>query len=120
MTPARAVGSAGEPYPAWVRDLEGRSGVYVIREAGAAVYVGSSVRSLRRTLCRHFSTWRRRKSFWSGLFGSDHDPGLTYDRSRCTVAIELTTPSAARTREAALIRRLKPRDNVSGADVVPF
>jgi Uri superfamily endonuclease len=41
-----------------VRDLKGKSGVYVIRENGETVYVGSSVGRLYETLTRHFQTVR--------------------------------------------------------------
>ena len=82
------------------------------------VYVGSSRGALRKTIARHFQTWVRRKSFWAGLFGGGdrHDPGLTYDRARCTVAVELSTSKAARRRERQTIERTKPRDNLA----VPF
>lgn len=54
----RPVGARGEAYPQWVRDLKGKSGVYVIREDGETVYVGSSVGPLIDTLTRHFQTVR--------------------------------------------------------------
>jgi hypothetical protein len=60
----RPIGASGEPYPAWVRALRGKSGVYVIREQqrdGSApiVYVGEShTRRLYQTLTRHFQTVR--------------------------------------------------------------
>jgi hypothetical protein len=60
----RPVGSVGEPYPDWVRRLDGKSGVYVIREtkpdgSSVIVYVGESHTSrLYQTLTRHFQTVR--------------------------------------------------------------
>ena len=59
----RPVGSRGEAYPEWVRDLKGKSGVYVIREVDKSgnaetVYVGSSVGRLYSTLTRHFQRVR--------------------------------------------------------------
>ena len=54
----RPVGSSGDAYPQWVRDLKGKSGAYVIRERGETVYVGSSVGRLYDTLTRHFQTVR--------------------------------------------------------------
>jgi hypothetical protein len=56
----RPIGRSGEPYPAWVRALRGKSGVYVIRErqrdgSSPIVYVGESHTSrLYQTLTRHF------------------------------------------------------------------
>jgi hypothetical protein len=123
----RPVGTSGEPYPQWVRDLKGESGVYVIRERGAGetLYVGSSIERLYETLTRHFSTWRRFKRFWHGQYAEGHDPGLTYDRDAVEVAVRITRPSDAHDEEARLIARLRPRDNLLGQpverlDEVPF
>lgn len=115
MLPYRPVGERGEPYPQWVRNLRGESGVYVIREIdGPIVYVGSSVRRLYETLTRHFQTWRRFKGYWRGQFAEGADPGQTYERNRVEVAIKLTTPDEAHEEELRTIRRLQPRDNQLG------
>lgn len=113
----RPVGDRGEPYPDWIRALDGKSGVYVIRELAAdgvpeIVYVGSSNGRLYDTLTRHFQSWRRWKGFWKGQYAEGHDPGLTYDRSRVDVAVRITAPSDALDEEERLIRRLRPRDNL--------
>src|SRR5262249_39702833 len=110
----RPVGATGEPYPDWVRALKGKAGVYLIKERGDLVYVGSSTKHLYATLMRHFQTWRRYKGFWRGQYGEGHDPGLTYDRDRVEVAVRVTSPSTALDEESRLIRRLKPRDNLLG------
>lgn len=115
MTAYRAVGERGDDYPAWVRNLRGESGVYVIREIGGpVVYVGSSIGRLYDTLTRHFQTWRRWKSFWKGQYAQGHDPGLTYPRGSVEVAIKLTSADDAHEEELRLIRRLEPRDNLIG------
>ena len=126
----RPVGSRGEPYPDWVRELDGKSGVYVIREiqrdgSREIVYVGEShANRLYDTLTRHLQTWRRWKGFWKGQYGEGHDPGLTYNRSRVEIAVRITSPNDALDEEARLIRRLRPRDNLLGQPVeeeeVPF
>ena len=60
----RPVGTTGERYPDWVRALDGKSGVYVIKEVqrdGSAqiVYVGESHSDrLYNTLTRHLQTVR--------------------------------------------------------------
>ncbi|MGE0402449.1 MAG: murein hydrolase activator EnvC [Kofleriaceae bacterium] len=56
----RPVGSRGEAYPQWVRDLKDRSGVYIIRDIDSqeVLYVGSSSGRLYDTLTRHFQTVR--------------------------------------------------------------
>jgi hypothetical protein len=58
----RPVGASGEPYPEWVRALDGKSGVYVIREiqrdgSEETVYVGEShTGRLYDTLTRHLQS----------------------------------------------------------------
>ena len=119
----RAVGESGAPYPQWVRDLKGKAGVYVIREDGETVYVGSSRTQLYDTMTRHFQTWRRWKGYWKGQYAEGHDPGLTYARDRVEVAVRITSPADALDEEMRLIQRLQPRDNIIGQpidDEVPF
>lgn len=115
----RPVGKRGQRYPEWVRALRGKSGVYVIRERGVVVYVGqSSTGKLYETLTRHVQQWRRWKGFWRGQYAEGSDPGQTYDRESVEVAVRVTPPERALDEEARLIRRLKPRDNVLGAEEV--
>jgi hypothetical protein len=130
----RPVGASGEPYPDWVRELDGKSGVYIIREiqgdgTPVTVYVGEShAGRLYQTLTRHFQAWRRAKKFWAGQYSGSlsHDPGLTYDRDRVTVAVRVLSPERALAEEARLITRLRPRDNLLGQpdddldEAVPF
>jgi hypothetical protein len=60
----RAVGASGERYPDWVRALDGKSGVYVIKQiqrdgSEEVVYVGESHSGrLYDTLTRHLQTVR--------------------------------------------------------------
>jgi hypothetical protein len=129
----RPIGASWEPYPDWVRALDGKSGVYVIREtqrdgSEVTVYVGEShTDRLYQTLTRHFQTWRRSKKFWTGQYGGQgHDPGLTYPRDQVTVAVRVLAPARAIEEETRLIQRLRPRDNLIGQpaddedDTVPF
>ena len=121
----RPVGSEGA-YPAWLRELRGKSGVYLIKEGRTLVYVGEShTGRLYQTITRHFQGWRRKKSWWEGLFTSGHDPGLTYDRAACSVAVEVMAPSEAVEAECEWIAAHVPRDNLlcaarSKAEDVPF
>ena len=131
----RPIGANGEPYPDWIRMLNGKSGVYILRETQddgtiETVYVGEShTDRLYQTLTRHFQTWRRAKKFWTGQYtgSQSHDPGLTYDRERITVAVRVLPAARALAEEARLIARLRPRDNLRGQpvdddpdEVVPF
>jgi len=130
----RPVGASGEPYPDWIRALDGKSGVYVIKELqrdGSAriVYVGESHRDrLYSTLTRHLQAWGRQKKFWRDQYGGQgHDPGLTYRRDRVLVAARVLSPARAIAEETRLIQRLRPRDNLlkqpddtSAEDIVPF
>ena len=121
----RPVGARGEPYPAWVRDLRGKSGVYVIREQRTSeiLYVGEShTGKLYETLTRHFQTWRRYKGFWRGQYAEGHDPGLSYERGSVEAAVRVTTSANAIDEEERLIRRLSPRDNLRGQaeEEIPF
>lgn len=130
----RPIGASGR-YPDWVRALRGKSGVYLIRErqrdgSNPVVYVGEShANRLYQTLTRHFQIWRRHKKFWSGQYtgSQSHDPGLTYNRARCTVAVRVLPAERAMHEEARLIARVRPRDNLIGQpdelaadEVVPF
>lgn len=116
----RSVGATGAPYPAWLRELSGRSGVYVIRQRGRIVYVGESHKGrLYETITRHFQTWRRKKRWFAGVF-SKHDPGLTYARDAVEVAVRVYPAAKAYEAQNALIRRLDPRDNVHHQDEAPF
>jgi hypothetical protein len=122
----RPVGHRGEPYPEWVRDLRGKSGVYVIRDIDSheVLYVGESHSGrLHETLTRHFQTWRRWKGFWRGQYGEGHDPGLTYPRDRVEAAVRITSADRALNEESRFITRLQPRDNLIGQpdqDDAPF
>lgn len=124
----RPIGTEGEPWPEWVRYLDGVSGVYVIREkhGDKIVYVGSSKGRLYDTITRHFQNWKRAKKFWTGMRGAGHDPGMVYKRNAHTIAVKTTDKGEALETEADLIARLKPRDNLVARpdggddDTVPF
>lgn len=122
----RPMGNAGEPYPAWVRALKGKSGVYAIRRVGwltsEVVYVGEShTGNLYKTLTRHFQAWRRGKKWWFGQYVPEQtDPGHTYERSKVEVAVKVAPASRAVSLQEDWIARLKPRDNVQQVEEVPF
>lgn len=137
----RPIGStAGEPYPAWVRALKGKSGVYAIRHVGLAtrvLYVGEShTGNLYGTLTRHFQRWSRWKKppktvadWWiktrAWLDGPEvqTDPGHAYERTASIeVAVKVATAARAVALQSEWIRSLKPRDNVAlvDEDAAPF
>jgi hypothetical protein len=118
----RPIGSAGEPYPKWVRELVKKSGAYAIRRNGllfsTVLYVGEShTGNLYKTLTRHFSRWNRGKKWWRGAFRpAQSDPGHTYDRGAVEVAARVCSPAEALKQQAAWISSLKPRDNLVAGD----
>lgn len=119
------IGSDGDPYPEVVRELNGYSGCYMIRRSASrrVLYVGEShTGRLRATLTRHFQRWRRSsgKTFWERLYGRRNDPGTTYSRGTCEIAVFLTNASEALSLEAELIRRYRPTDNLIEVEEVPF
>lgn len=121
-----AIGKPGDPYPAAVRKLEGKSGVYAIRHRGliftTVVYVGEShTGNLRKTLTRHFQSWSRGKKWWVGQYAPQQtDPGHTYDRASSEIAFEVCSKAEAVALQAKWIDKLSPRDNLAGVDDVPF
>lgn len=124
------LGSEGDPWPSWLRSLDRACGVYIIRDKASkrVLYVGSSLRALYDTITRHFQGWHRSKKFFKGQYGrssTSHDPGMTYQRGRCELAVRIVACDTERMEEARQIGKLKPRDNITehpdgGDDVVPF
>lgn len=108
----RTIGHAGDPWPAWLRALGARCGVYAIKSHGHVVYVGSSKARLYDTITRHFQQWKRRKNWWKGLHGARHDPGLVYDRGACEVAVLTCACGDQLHMEAVWIDKYSPRDNL--------
>lgn len=108
------LGSDSSSWPLWLHAYEKSCGVYIIRDKGSksVLYVGSSKSRLYDTITRHFQSWKRKKNFWKGLAGAGHDPGMTYNRSTCEVAIRLSSCGDERNEEARTIARLTPRDNL--------
>lgn len=89
-------------FPAWVRELDGKSGVYVIKNRvfNAIMYVGESHSGkLYGTLTRHFQRWRGQ--------GSGHN----YPLFNSVVAVEIVSPSKALRLQEELILKLRPLDN---------
>jgi excinuclease UvrABC nuclease subunit len=93
---------AKSAWPAFVRALAGKSGVYIIRaaESGRVLYVGEShTGRLKKTLLRHFQAW------------SGKTAGQRYSRGAVEIAAEVTPADRAVARQDALILAMQPRDN---------
>lgn len=89
-------------WPDWIRNLAGKSGVYVIRNAGNGRirYVGEShTGRLKKTLLRHFQAW------------SGKTAGQKYSRGEVEIAVIPTDKSRAVTLQNDLIAQLSPTDN---------
>jgi excinuclease UvrABC nuclease subunit len=92
----------GGDWPQFVRDLRGKSGVYIIRdrESKRTLYVGEShTGRLKKTLLRHFQAW------------SGKTAGQTYSRNAVEIAVEIVAPEKSVDRQNRLIATLQPRDN---------
>jgi len=99
-SPARP--DRGRGFAPWVRELRGRNGIYLIRDAATreVYYIGEShTGRLFETLTRHLYTW-------SG-FGS----GPSYNPARVEVAWLETSPEDARYQQYELIMHFRPLDN---------
>lgn len=125
----RPVGDRGERYPAWLRALSGKSGVYIVREAadlGRTLYVGEShTGKLYGTITRHFQRWLRSSRSRSALrfqgarggwSPGSRDPGVTYPREDVVVAVIVRPADRAVELQGRLIDSLCPRDNLDGAE----
>ncbi len=129
----RSIGKPGEPYPAFVRELRGKMGVYAIRRAGliftTVVYVGESHTAkggLYKTITRHFQSWSRtekgrKKAKWYRAPNAPEqsDPGHTYDRGTSEIAVHVCrTKDEAIAMQAKWIESLRPRDNLAGTEAL--
>lgn len=97
---------SGQDYASWVHDLNGKSGVYVIRGKGffgGIVYIGEShTGRLKKTLLRHFQRWTGKTK------------GPTFARSKIEVAVFKTRKENAVELQNALIAEHRPKLNVAG------
>lgn len=84
--------------------LRGRSGVYVIKQAGRVVYVGFSGYDVYKTLYRHFQVWNHSRQ---EVVSYKDKPGPFL------VRVLLCSASQAPRFEAVLINKLRPRDNAN-------
>jgi hypothetical protein len=101
--PFTEVGAGGR-YPEWIRELEGKNGVYLIREVSitGVAYMGESHSNrLFDALTRHFRRW-----------DGDYKMAVpVYNRGRVQVSIVMVPKTHARYLHDELICRLEPRDN---------
>jgi excinuclease UvrABC nuclease subunit len=115
LSPYRDLGNPGENFPAWVRELRGKSGVYVIQDARAhaPLYVGEShTDRLYETLTRHVQRWNLPEAH-------------SYPRESVTVAVRTVADKRdAPALQREYIAKYTPRDNVyetqTDLDEVPF
>ena len=96
----------GRKYRPWVAALEGKSGVYIIREKGlfgSTLYIGEShTGRLKKTLLRHFQNWTGKTK------------GPTFARSKVEVAVIPTRKEKAVEFQNALIAEYSPKLNIAG------
>jgi len=97
----------GREIAPWVKELKGKSGVYLIREkkgflffAGEVLYVGEShTGRLNTTLLRHFQRWTGKTA------------GATFAVSKVEVAVVRCPASHAITLQNSIIEEYRPRLN---------
>ena len=100
---------AGRSIAQWVKELKGRSGVYLIREksdfwifTGDVVYIGEShTNRLYSTLLRHFQHWTGKTA------------GATFAASKVEVAIVRCPANRALALQNSLIEEYRPRLNTT-------
>ena len=84
--------------------MNGKTGIYIIRENNQIVYIGYSAKNLYRTLYRHFQGWNH-----------PFQQVVTYNNSlnsnKYTVSVTLCPPKMAERLERILVIKHKPRDN---------
>jgi excinuclease UvrABC nuclease subunit len=89
----------------WVKELKGKSGVYIIRERGffgSVLYVGEShTGRLYSTLLRHFQHW------------TGATAGATFAVSKVEVAVIRTPASKAIELQNAVIAEYRPKLNTA-------
>ncbi len=95
----------GRNVAAWVRELKGKSGVYVIRERGFLgdiLYIGEShTGRLYATLLRHFQRW------------TGATAGNTFAVSKVEVAVVRTPAASAIGLQNSMIAEFMPKLNVA-------
>lgn len=95
----------GRQIAEWVRELKGKSGVYVIRERGflgSVLYIGESHSGrLYSTLLRHFQKWRGKTA------------GVTFAASKVEVAIVRCPANRALDLQNNMIAEFRPKLNVA-------
>lgn len=119
-------GRVGRPdgargFAPWVRQLRGKTGVYIIRDPKAPVpplYVGMSAQRTGRlydTLTRHFQQWNKPDE---RVRPCRNDPPIvaTFDPAAVEVAVFVCAGDRARELEGLLIGTLEPRDNCQRSD----
>lgn len=125
------IGKDGDPWPEWLRAFKRACGVYVIKQNGRVVYVGSSRKRLYDTVTRHFQQWKRTprgrraaKYNYHRTHETDHDPGMVYSRNNCQIAVYTVACGDELEEETKLIHRYQPRDNLvenpDGLEDAPF
>ena len=106
--------SRSDSWADWIKALDGKSGVYVIRNSRSKqiLYVGRSYTGrLKKTLIRHFQRWK-------GL-----NAGVVYRRGEVEVSVKVMPKRSGTIErvEQRYIAGLRPRDNETGwPDEVPF
>ena len=96
----------------WVKELKGKSGVYVIREKAHPIvaffemaeilYIGEShTGNIKKTLLRHFQRWKGKTA------------GATFDPAKVEVAIVRCPANRALNLQNSMIEEFRPKLNIA-------
>jgi hypothetical protein len=94
-------------------DVRKKKGVYMIKENGKLIYIGSSAADVYHTLMNHFHKWEEGKPEYGQGRRLTYVDNLTKIDDFQYTARVIVTPTAAKAHdlEARLIKKYKPRDN---------
>jgi excinuclease UvrABC nuclease subunit len=84
-------------------NIQGKTGVYIIKKDETIVYIGHSTSDLYKTLYRHFQSWNDKTQVRTVYPKSQ--------RNKYTVRVVLTSKAKAPRLEKALICKYQPKDN---------
>jgi excinuclease UvrABC nuclease subunit len=94
--------------------LDIKKGVYIIKEDGVIVYIGSSLTNIYRTFTRHFQKWD------DGQYRTTYQGKIKSKTYTVRVVKGLRTDAQVLNLEKALVFKYQPRDNKFKLDLFNY